>query len=75
MSNKSRTTALLLCLFLGGFGAHRFYVGKTGTAVFQLILSLSFIGLFISGIWAFIDLIMIATGNFTDDKGETLATW
>ena len=29
MGDKSFITALLLCLFLGGIGAHRFYVGKT----------------------------------------------
>ena len=29
-SQKSPTTGLLLCLFLGGVGAHRFYLNQVG---------------------------------------------
>lgn len=35
-SNKDWLTTLLLCLFLGSFGAHRFYVNKVGTGLVQL---------------------------------------
>jgi len=52
-------TAFLLCWFLGFLGAHRFYLGHTGIAIAQL---LTFGGL---GIWAFIDLIRIATGSLS----------
>lgn len=31
-SPKSRLITLLLCIFVGGLGIHRFYVGKIGTA-------------------------------------------
>lgn len=36
VSTLSKTTAILLCLFLGGLGAHRFYAGKVGTGLVQL---------------------------------------
>ena len=63
---KSFVSALLLCLFLGAFGIHRFYVGKIGTGILQL---LTLGGL---GIWALIDLVMIAVGKFTDKEGNAL---
>ncbi len=62
-SEKSFVSALLLCLLLGVLGVHRFYVGKIGTGILQL---LTFGGL---GIWSLIDLIMIAIGKFTDKSG------
>lgn len=37
MSDKKRLVAVILCFFFGVFGAHRFYVGKIGTAVAQLL--------------------------------------
>lgn len=62
-SPLNMTTALLLCLFLGWVGAHRFYAGKAGTGV-AMLFTLG--GL---GIWALIDLISIATGKFKDKTG------
>jgi TM2 domain-containing membrane protein YozV len=62
-SPKSFTSTLLLCIFFGGIGVHRFYLGKTGTGI-AMILTLG--GL---GIWTLIDLIVIITQGFTDSDG------
>lgn len=64
-------TALLLCIFLGGFGAHRFYVKDNNIAIVQLLLGL--LSCFaISWIWALIDLIMLLSGNFKTGDGRLL---
>ena len=62
-SEKGFVPTLLLCLFLGALGVHRFYVGKIGTGILML---LTLGGL---GIWSLIDLIMIAVGSFKDKNG------
>lgn len=68
-SDKNRTVALLLCLFVGTLGIHRFYVGKVGTGVLWLLTG----GL--CGIGWIVDLIMIITGSFADNDGMKLETW
>lgn len=65
-SEKDWLVTLLLCLFVGGIGAHRFYAGKIGTGILQLLTVGG------CGIWALIDLIMIITGNFTDKQGNAI---
>ena len=65
-SEKDWLMTVLLCWFLGVFGGHRFYVGKIGTGVLQLI---TFGG---CGVWTIIDLIMVITGNFKDAKGNAI---
>lgn len=65
-SSKSFIATLLFCFFLGGLSIHRFYVGKVGTAILQII---TLGGL---GIWLLIDLIMIIVGQFTDKDGRKI---
>ncbi|MEA1868283.1 MAG: hypothetical protein C4B58_03120 [Deltaproteobacteria bacterium] len=65
-SNKAFVPTLLLCLLLGPLGIHRFYVGKVGTGILQLI---TLGGL---GIWSLIDLIMIAVGSFKDKEDKPI---
>ena len=66
-SDSQWVVTLLLAFLLGVIGAHRFYVGKTGTGILMLF---TFGGL---GIWLLIDLILIITGQFTNKDGEKIA--
>lgn len=74
-SHKLILPAFLLSSFLGVFGAHRFYVGKVGTGILMLILTLTFVGLVVTAIWNFIDWIMIICGAFRDRDGGKLTQW
>lgn len=65
-SNKSWLVTLLLCLFGGLFGIHRFYTGHIGIGIVQLFTGGGCV------IWAFIDLINILCGNFKTADGQTL---
>ncbi|MDF2790873.1 MAG: hypothetical protein K0S80_3974 [Neobacillus sp.] len=51
---KSTTTTWLLWFFLGGLGGHRYYLGRTGSAI---AMTLTLGGL---GIWSLIDLFLIS---------------
>lgn len=66
VSDKSAVTALLLCIFLGALGIHRFYVGKVKTGVLMLLTAGGL------GIWTLVDLIQIACCNFTDKENKFL---
>ncbi len=69
MSEKKILPAFILCFFLGFLGIHRFYVGKVGTGILQLV---TLGGL---GIWALYDFIMIIIGKFTDKQGNKITDW
>lgn len=66
---KSPVVAYLLWFFLGGLGAHRFYLGKTGSAIgmlalfilgwLTLFLYIGILFLIVLGIWALIDAFLI----------------
>jgi hypothetical protein len=68
-SEKSRGVATALAALLGPFGAHRFYLGKTGTGLLMLC---TVGGL---GIWYLYDLILVAAGSFRDVEGRLVTRW
>lgn len=63
-SPKSFIATLLFCFFLGGLSIHRFYVGKVGTAILQIITAGGL------GVWLLIDFIMIICQAFKDKEGR-----
>jgi len=65
-AGKSWMTTLLLAVFLGWAGVHRFYTGHTLFGILQLITCGG------SGVWQIIDIIFILTGKYTDAQGRPL---
>jgi TM2 domain-containing membrane protein YozV len=63
---KDWLTTLLLCIFVGVLGVHRFYTGHIAIGVIQLLTVGG------CGIWWIVDLIMIVTGSYTDSNGLPL---
>jgi len=82
LSDKSKMTAGLLQIFLGGYGVGRFYLGYTNIAVAQLCLGvfsfltvwfgIGFITGLAAGIWGLVDGIMILNGSVPDQYGRKL---
>ncbi|WP_455482315.1 TM2 domain-containing protein [Bartonella sp. B35(2025)] len=71
-SEQSKVMLALICWFAGVFGIHRFLVGRIWTGILMLVLSLSVIGLTITGIWAIVDFIIIIAGKFSDKSGDKI---
>lgn len=69
VSERRILPAFLLCVLIGVFGAHRFYAGRIGTGILQL---LTVGGL---GIWWLADLILLVTGHFKDGDGARISEW
>lgn len=69
VSKRKIMPAVILCLIFGLFGTHRFYVGKVGTGMVQMLTlgGLSF--------WILYDLILIVLGRFCDAEGVPLKEW
>lgn len=63
---KSRWAAFFLCLFFGGIGLHKFYLGKAGMGVLYLFTG----GLV--GIGWLVDLLVLAGGGARDKWGRRL---
>lgn len=72
---KSKIAAGMLGIFLGSLGVHNFYLGYTGKAVAQLLITLISCGTLavVSAIWGLIEGVMILTGSInTDADGNPL---
>ena len=65
---KSQLIALILCIFVGVLGIHRFYLGYTMEGVLQLLTGGG------CGVWALIDLIRIITGDLKPKDGDYTET-
>jgi len=69
VSEQSRSVALVLAIFGGWVGLHRFYTGRWKTG---LAMALTMGGL---GIWWIYDLVLIGAGEFRDANALRLASW
>lgn len=69
ISRRSRLTALLLSIFLGALGIHRFYLGKPITGVLWLLT------LGLGGVGILADAIMIVSGIMVDGNGRAVVLW
>lgn len=63
---KDWLTVMLLSVFTGWWGIDRFYTGYIGLGILKLLTCGGF------GIWWLIDVILIATGQYKDRKGNFL---
>jgi TM2 domain-containing membrane protein YozV len=72
LKGKNWMAAMMLCWLFGALGAHRFYTGKTNTAIAMLVLTLTGCFAPIAAIWQLVDGIMIALGKFTHEDGSEL---
>lgn len=80
ISEKSRLASLLLVIFLGGLGIHRFYVGKIVTGIILLLVTISsplFMGatLVVTSIWVLVDFILVLVGSFKDKQRLRVERW
>lgn len=66
ISPSEWSITLILCVLIGVWGVHRFYVGKVGTGLLMLFTFGGFL------IWWIIDLILIATESFKDHEGRKI---
>lgn len=66
MENKSKTTTLIISIFLGQFGIDRFYLGHTMLGIIKLLTAGGF------GIWWLVDIILILSNKMMTKDGHPL---
>ena len=57
VTDRNKWVAAVLAFFIGTLGIHRFYLGRTGSAIVMLVLSCTIFGLLVTAPWALIDAI------------------
>lgn len=65
--DRNKFVAALLAFLLGPLGIHRFYVGRIGSGIAMLVLSMTVVGLLVSVPWALVDMLrylMMSHGEF-----------
>lgn len=67
-TNKGKMIPLILCLIMGNFGVHRFYMGKWKSGLIMLGLYLIFPPA--TGIWMIVDLVKIIKGSLIKNTQE-----
>lgn len=67
LAGKDKTTMIIICLLLGGFGIHNFMMGEAKKGVLKIVLSFCF---GVSYILALIDLIKICTDKYEVDPDK-----
>jgi TM2 domain-containing membrane protein YozV len=85
ISERSRLTTTLLVLCLGQFGAHRFYAGKTQTAISMVLLAIpswltpwypvGWLFLINLVVWILIDSFLVISGQMKDARGNLIKRW
>ncbi|MFG1677887.1 TM2 domain-containing protein [Micromonospora sp. NPDC049282] len=70
VSDKSKVVAGILQILLGGFGAGRFYIGDTKTAVIQLVVTIVTCGF--GAVWGLVDGILLLVNGGVDGQGRPL---
>lgn len=56
-NDRNKFVAAALAFVLGTLGVHRFYLGRTGSGIAMLVMSITVVGLLVTGPWAFVDMI------------------
>ena len=57
VTDRNKIVAAVLAFFLGTLGIHRFYLGRTGSGIVMLVMTITVVGMLVTAPWAFIDMI------------------